>query len=122
MYRTFAHGRTDGRTDGQTSFEKVLFFSADQEYMRNSRVRNRHVYIFLIRTKKIKLLQKMSVRPSVRPCAKVMYTKTQGRVEIIECGFFLFERFIVGIETAKISTRTLEDFAISREPFDEIDS
>ena len=34
----------------------------------------------------------MSVRPSVRPvdrpCAKVMYTKTQERVEIIECGFF----------------------------------
>ena len=29
----------------------------------------------------------MSVRPSVRPCAKVMYTKTQERVEIIECGF-----------------------------------
>ena len=25
---------------------------------------------------------------SVRPCAKVMYTKTQERVEIIECGFF----------------------------------
>ena len=38
---------------------------------------------------------------SVRPCAKVMYTKTQERVEIIECGFFLFERSILGIETAK---------------------
>ena len=25
---------------------------------------------------------------SVRPCAKVMYTKTQEREEIIECGFF----------------------------------
>ena len=43
----------------------------------------------------------MSVRPSVRPCAKVVYTKTQERVEIIECGFFLFERCILGIETAK---------------------
>ena len=30
----------------------------------------------------------MSVRPSARPCAKVMYTKTQERVKIIECGFF----------------------------------
>ena len=30
----------------------------------------------------------MSVRPPVRPCAKVMYTKTQERVKIIECGFF----------------------------------
>ena len=27
-----------------------------------------------------------SVRPFLRPCAKVMYTKTQERVEIIECG------------------------------------
>ena len=25
---------------------------------------------------------------NVCPCAKVMYTKTQERVEIIECGFF----------------------------------
>ena len=39
-------------------------------------------------------------------CAKVMYTKTQERVKIIECVFF-FE--ILGIETAKISTRTHED-------------
>ena len=30
----------------------------------------------------------MSVRPSVRPCAKVMYTKTQERIKIIECGLF----------------------------------
>ena len=28
------------------------------------------------------------VYPSVRPCAKVMYTKTQERIKIIECGFF----------------------------------
>ena len=31
----------------------------------------------------------MSVRLSVRPCAKVMYTTPQERVEIIECGFCL---------------------------------
>ena len=30
----------------------------------------------------------MSVRSYARPCAKVMYSKTQERVEIIECGFF----------------------------------
>ena len=30
-----------------------------------------------------------NVCPSVCPCAKVMYTKTQERVEIIECSFFL---------------------------------
>ena len=30
----------------------------------------------------------MSVLPSVSPCAKVMYTKTQEQVKIIECGFF----------------------------------
>ena len=43
----------------------------------------------------------------------------------------MFERCILGIETAKISTRRLtklepneifNEFAISREPFDEIDS
>ena len=34
--------------------------------------------------KKVKLFQKMSLRPSVRPCAKVMYTKTQERIKIIE--------------------------------------
>ena len=42
--------------------------------------------------------------PSVRPCAKDMYTKTQERIEIIEWGFFLCERCILEIETAKIST------------------
>ena len=70
------------------------------------------IYI-LDQQEKRKLLRKMSVRPSVRPvdrpsvrpCAKVMYTKTQERVEIIEC----CERCILGIETAKISTRTHED-------------
>ena len=45
---------------------------------------------------KRKLFRKMSVRPSVRPCAKVKKIKTQ-------------ERCILGIETAKISTRTHED-------------
>ena len=48
----------------------------------------------------------MSVRPSIRPCAKVMYTKTQEPEEII---VFLFESCILGIETANISTRTHED-------------
>ena len=52
---------------------------------------------------KIKLFQKMSVRPY----AKVMYTKTQERVKIVERGF-LFERCILGIETVKTSTRTHE--------------
>ena len=55
-----------------------------------------------------------------------MYTKTQVR-------FFLFERCILGIETAnfdsnarrftKLETNAIfNDFAISQEPFDEIDS
>ena len=58
-----------------------------------------------------------------RSCAKVMCTKTQEEIKIIECGFFLFERCILGIETAKISPNEIfNDFAISREPFDEIDS
>ena len=34
-----------------------------------------------------------SVRLSVRPCAKVMYTKTQERVKIIDCGFFCLNAF-----------------------------
>ena len=51
----------------------------------------------------------MSVRPSVRPCAKVMYTKTLERVEIIECGFVCLKGVhILGIETAKISTQAHE--------------
>ena len=65
---------------------------------------------------------------SVRPCAKVMYTKTQERIKIIECGFF-FGRCILRIETFDPNARRLtklepneifNDFAIS--PFDEIDS
>ena len=73
----------------------------------------------------------MSVRPSVRPCAKVMYTKTQERVEIIECGFFCLKG--VYWESKRIDPNArrftklepneiFNDFAISREPFDEIDS
>ena len=42
------------------------------------------MYIYSGTAEKIKLFQKMAVRPY----AKVMYTKTQERVEIIECGFF----------------------------------
>ena len=53
--------------------------------MRNNRDRYRHIYIYILdQGEKIKLFQKMSVRP----CAKVMYTKTQERMKIIECGFF----------------------------------
>ena len=70
------------------------------------------------------------VRPSVRPCAKVMYTKTQARIKIIACGFFCLKgnpncqnfdpnarRF-----TKLKPNEIFNDFAISREPFDEIDS
>ena len=55
--------------------------------LKNNRDRYSHVYIFLIRKKKENFFEKcLSVRPSVRPCAKVMYTKTQERIKIIECG------------------------------------
>ena len=75
----------------------------------------------------------MSVRPSVRPCAKVMYTKTQERIKIIECGFSVCKvytgnrncqnfdpnaRRLTKLEPNEI----FNDFGISREPFDEIDS
>ena len=72
----------------------------------------------------------MPDRPSVRPCAKVMYTKTQERVEIIECVFFCLK----GVywesklpkfrpERTKLEPKEiLKDFAISRETFDKIDS
>ena len=43
------------------------------------------MYLYILDQKeKTKLFRKMAVRP----CAEVMYTKTQERVEIIECGFF----------------------------------
>ena len=66
---------------------------------------------------------------SVRPCAKVMYTKTQERVKIIECGFFCLKgvywelkfdpnaRRLTKLEPNEI----FNDFPISRE-VDEIDS
>ena len=47
----------------------------------------------------------MSVRPSVRPCAKVMYTKTQERIKIIECGFFCLKG-VYWESKLPISTRT----------------
>ena len=58
-----------------------------------------------------------------------MYTKTQERVEIIESGFFCLKgvywesklrnaRRLTKLEPNEI----FNDFAISREPFDEIDS
>ena len=102
--------------------------------LRNNRDRYRHVCIYILdQEEKIKLFQKMSVRPSVRPCAKVMYTKTQERVNIIECGFFVWKvytgnrncqnfdpnaRRLTKLEPNEI----FNDFAISRAPFDEIDS
>ena len=55
--------------------------------MRNNRDRYRHVCIYILdQEEKRKLFRKMSVRPSVRSCVKVMYTKTQERIKIIECG------------------------------------
>ena len=55
-----------------------------------------------------------------------MYTKTQERLKIIECGLFFFERCILGIEIGKITklepNEIFNNFVISREPFDEIDS
>ena len=92
--------------------------------MKNYRDRYRHVYIFLIRKKKENFFEKCL---SVRPCAKVMYTKTQERIKIIEYGFFCLK----GVYwESKLPERTkayepnaiFNDFAISREPFDEIDS
>ena len=66
----------------------------------------------------------MSVRPSVRPCAKVMYTKTQERVEIIECGVFCLKGVYWESKLPKFTklepNEIFNDFAISREPINEI--
>ena len=63
-----------------------------------------------------------------------MYTKTQERLLIIECGFFCLKgvywesKYILDFDpNARRFTRLepneiFNDFAISREPFDEIDS
>ena len=57
-----------------------------------------------------------------------MYTKTQERVKIIECDFFLFEMCILGNDPNARRLTKLEpngifnDFATSQEPIDEIDS
>ena len=48
-----------------------------------------------------------------------MYTKTQERVEIIEC---VFCSEGVYWESKLEPNKIFNDFAISREPFDEIDS
>ena len=97
--------------------------------MRISRDRYRHVYIFLIRREKRKFFRKMSVRPTVRPCAKVMYTKIQERVEIIDCGkVYTGNRNCQNFDpnarrlTKLKPNEIFNDFAISREPFDDIDS
>ena len=74
---------------------------------------------------------KLRLSPSVRPCAKVMYTKTQERVKIIECGFFCVYTVNRNYENFDPNARRLtkpepneifNGYAISREPFDEIDS
>ena len=79
----------------------------------------------------------MLVRSSVRPCAKVMYSKTQERIKIIECDFFclkgvywesklrlVYRNFDPNVRrlTKLEPNEIFNDFAISREPFDEIDS
>ena len=57
-----------------------------------------------------------------------MYTKTQERVEIIDCGFFCLKgvhwesNFDPNARTKLEPNEIFNDFAISREPFDEIDS
>ena len=57
-----------------------------------------------------------------------MYTKTQARVEIIACGCFFGNRNCENFDPIARRFTKLEpheifnDFAISREPFDEIDS
>ena len=61
-----------------------------------------------------------------------MYTKTQERLKIIECGFFClkgvyWESKLPTDPNARRLTKlepneNFNDFAISREPFDEIDS
>ena len=71
---------------GRTFFEKVLFFSADQGYT--------YVYTYL------------DYFSNFTPIlTKVSIPFFQWKVR-----FFLFERCILGIKTAKISTRTHEDF------------
>ena len=64
-------------------------------------------------------------------CAKVMYTKTQERVKIIECVFFCLKgvywesklpKFRPARRLTKLEPNEIfNDFAISREPFDEIE-
>ena len=64
-----------------------------------------------------------------------MYTKTQERIKIIECGFFCLKgvcwesklpKFLPNPNAQRITklepNEIFNDFAISREPFDEIDS
>ena len=64
------------------------------------------------------------LRPSVRPYSKIMYTKTQERVEIIECGFRNCQNFDPNARrlTKLEPNEIFNDFAISREPLDKIDS
>ena len=93
--------------------------------MKNNRDRYRH--ILDQQEKRKDFLEKMSVRP----CVKVMYTKTQERIKMIECGFFCLytgNRNCLNFDPNARRFTKLEpnemfnNFAISREPFDEIDS
>ena len=70
----------------------------------------------------------MSVLPSVRSCAKVMYTKTKERVKIIGCGFLLqlytgnrscqnFDPNARRLTKLKLND-ILNDFSISEHPTD----
>ena len=69
---------------------------------------------------------------SVRPCAKGMYAKTQEQVKIIECGFFVLKVYTENRNSENFDPNArrltklepneiFNDFAISREPFDEIE-
>ena len=75
-----------------------------------------------------KLFRKMYVPPSVRTCAKVMYTNTPERIKIIERFLFCLKGVYWESKLPKFRRFTklepneiFNDFAISREPFDEID-
>ena len=46
---------------------------------------------------------------SVRPSAKLPWTKTQERVKLIDCGFFFGLKGVYQESKMRISTRTHED-------------
>ena len=82
---------------------------------------------------KIKLFQKMSVRPSVCPSAKLLYTKIWERIKINACGFFVWKVYTGNRNCQNLDpnarrltklepNEVFNYFARSREAFDEIDS